>query len=177
VLIDRSRPIQERAFAFRLLAVTLDNHRWLSRQDQELLTLVDEGFAQRAMLLLANARGDVDLRRAQRYAGVVPVPRVVVHVRIDPKESVRRTAARPRGLPARFERLTGEELLSRLAGAAAILDVVTDELGRRGARVFELDGTAPLDGALPSELLDAVAAPVTQAVTARSTQPSSRSSG
>ncbi|HEX5510968.1 MAG TPA: hypothetical protein VFX41_04590 [Actinomycetales bacterium] len=156
VLADRGRSWRERLFALRLLAVTLDNHRWLRRQDPQSLVLVDEGFAQRAMLLLAGTGREVDLARAQRYARAVPVPRVVVHVRLDPSESVRRTAGRDRGLPARFARLSGDVLLSRLADAAAVLDVVVSELGRRGARIVEIDGTARPGTGPPAELLEAV---------------------
>jgi thymidylate kinase len=156
VLADRGRPWRERLFAFRLLAVTLDNHRWLRRQNPDALVLVDEGFAQRAMLLLSGADGGVNLERAQRYARAVPVPRVVVHVRIDPSESVRRTADRDRGLPARFARLSGDVLLASLADAASLLDVVISELGRRGARIVEVDGSARRGNDPPAELLEAV---------------------
>jgi hypothetical protein len=69
---------------------------------------------------------------------------------------VRRTADRDRGLPARFARLSGEVLVARLADAAAVLDVVVAELGRRGARVVEVDGTARVGTRPPPELLDAV---------------------
>ncbi|HEX5532270.1 MAG TPA: hypothetical protein VFX33_00850 [Actinomycetales bacterium] len=156
VLADRGRPWPERLFAVRLLAVTLDNHRWLRGQNPDTLVLVDEGFAQRAMLLLSGAGGGANLDRAQRYATAVPVPRVVVHVRIDPSDSVRRTAARDRGLPARFARLSGDMLLASLADAARVLDVVVSELGRRGARIVEVDGTARRGKDPPVELLQAV---------------------
>lgn len=154
VLLADPRPAPERWFAFRLLAVTLDNRAWLAQR--QVCAVVDEGFVQRAMLLFGGGAGPVPRSAVARYARSVPAPSVVVMLHIEPSEAVQRTAARERGLPPRFARRSGDELTASLEHAAAVLAAVASDLRARGVRVVDVDAGTERWG----ERLDALVAEI-----------------
>lgn len=154
--LTSGRPARERLFAARLLAVTLDNDRCL--RDHRGWVLVDEGFVQRGLLLMAGERRPVPDERVRAYATVVPVPDVVVHLRLDPDRVQERLRSRPRGLAPRFARLGEADLRAALADAARVLGLVVHGVEARGSRVIGVDA-ADLDaaaGRLRAELLGGV---------------------
>jgi hypothetical protein len=137
-LTDR-RPLGERAFALRLTAVTLDNYQWL--RDRSVTALMDEGFIQRGFLLFSGKPNSTASALAQHYALRIPMPDVVVHLRLDPAQAVTRTAGRSRSLPPRYARLTGDTLLDALRAGSVIIDQLLGVVTRRagGPVVIDLD--------------------------------------
>jgi thymidylate kinase len=127
-----SRPMRERAFALRLTAVTLDNYRWL--RGRETIGLIDEGLLQRGFLLFTGTVHAAPTKAMSRYVRALPVPDLVVHLRLDSADVRTRLGDRQRFLPPRYARLAMNELPLALSAGAQVLDEMLQQLNARVER-------------------------------------------
>jgi hypothetical protein len=94
------------------------------------VVLFDEGLLQRAMNLFIHGRGTVDVDGVRQYARAVPLPDVLIHVRVDPDIAKARAARRPYSLSNRFRGLNDRDLQKVFRDAALALDTLVDETRR-----------------------------------------------
>lgn len=150
-LAGDGRTWRQKVLAARLLLVTLENYDVVSRGGDDDVYVFAEGTGQRAFVVLADGRRPVDLAAARRYVTHMPLPDVLVHLRVSPSECLERTSRRERGLPDRFAGLSGAEAKHLLGDAAGLFDTILDQVRALQPHVVahEID-SGDLDAAIAS---------------------------
>jgi thymidylate kinase len=142
-LSTSKRSRAEKWYAFRHVLVTIRALRAANRDDSaSTLTVLHEGLCQRAFLSFVDGEGAADAEATRRFVRSAPKPDVVVVLRVPPDLALTRVAGRGHGaLSYRFEQLSSEELLERLAeGQRLLLDVARQLASLQpSARTFVVD--------------------------------------
>lgn len=165
------RSWQHRVFAIRSLATTLAAHHRQKQEPSHHVRLLQEGVVQRAFMLFIDPDSEVDEQRLSAYAQAVPLPDMLVFVRITPETATRRHLAkseRPRldMKQNRLLRTTAPALLATFTRGTAVLEQVTEVLqrrsrGRMGVLTVDADDFAAADVQWRSRILPALLERVT----------------
>lgn len=138
------RPLGDKWFGFRLFVVALG--RSCEARDSSFegqVSLLDEGPIQRAFTVFVNGAGEVNHRAAIRYAQLVPLPDVLVYVKVITEVALYRLQERQRGLPVRFQLEEPESVAWVLAQAEQMLDQIASELQQQGVKVITVESDNP----------------------------------
>lgn len=133
-----------RSFAVRTLAATLE--RYAAPHPAGAVVLLPEGAVQRSFLCFVEPGRPIPSDGVARYAAAIPVPDVIVRLRVRPEVAVarlQRAFRHPRPGATRVNRLAGvgpAALLATFTDAAAMLDdVVAVVVARSGGRTRVVD--------------------------------------
>ena len=126
-LLMSRRSVHDKVFAARLFFVALGNY-WRVRTHTlaDQIVLFDEGVVHRAFTVFVDGRREIDLAAIRRYAHMIPLPDVLVYLKVSPDVALERTHARPRGLSRRFQGLSPGQECGVMADSAHMLDVLVD---------------------------------------------------
>jgi thymidylate kinase len=123
--------------------------RRLIRPDR--VVLFDEGLIQRAINLFVHGRGRPDLSAVRSYARTVPLPDVLVYLRVAPGVARERARDRPsKPLQWRFRGLDAPDLHRVFIDTVQTLDALVGQVARAPGRpvtVLTLDATDPAQAA------------------------------
>jgi thymidylate kinase len=144
-LLTSERSRAERWFAFRHATVTADTMRGVRKHGRAGgVTVFHEGMCQRAFLAFVDRTSTPDPEHVQRFLRGGPQPDIIVLLRVDPDEALRRVRSRGHGaLSYRFDGLSDDQLRERLTlGGSMLLEAArTLQRGSSGrVRVIELTG-------------------------------------
>jgi thymidylate kinase len=142
-LNSSKRSRAEKLYAFRHVLVTIRALRAANRDNgASTLTVFHEGLCQRAFLSFVDGEGAAGTEATRRFVRSAPKPDVVVVLQVPPDLALTRVAGRGHGaLSYRFEQLSREELLERLAEGQRLLLNVARQLAsmQPSARTFVVD--------------------------------------
>jgi thymidylate kinase len=132
-LFRSTRSWFEKWYSFRHVVVTVTLLRRARRvTDPSTLTVLDEGVCQRVFQAFVDAAGVADPRTVRRFLGDVPLPDVVVGLKVPPETALVRVRSRgDGGLSDRFEELSDSQLHQRLADGQELLFQTLDYLEAR----------------------------------------------
>ena len=103
---------------------------------------IDEGFCQRAIALFGVGFDGEDEMLLRSYVGAIPLPEILIVVEASP--SVCEARLDEGEWSQRVTRMNRAQRRAFLSTAAHLVELVTDEAERLGARVIRIDGTAPI---------------------------------
>lgn len=135
-LVRSTRSWFEKWYSFRHVIVTVTLLRRARRvTDPSTLTVLDEGVCQRVFQAFVDAAGVADPRTVQRFLRDIPLPDVVIGLKVPPATALARVRARGHGgLSDRFDDLSDSQLQQRLADGQELLIQTLGYLDARGGR-------------------------------------------
>ena len=103
--------------------------------------LLDEGFAFSAGSVMhpPTSHGFPREDDLDEYLSVIPVPEVIIHLRISPETCITRINARKKGPPNSWEELNRAERKQQAIDAARVSDIIAEKLVDRGTTVIDLE--------------------------------------
>lgn len=122
-LVRSTRSWFEKWYSFRHVVVTVTLLRRARRvTDPNTLTVLHEGVCQRVFQAFVDGFGVADRRTVQRFLRDVPLPDVVVALKVPPETALARVRSRGHsGLSDRFDDLSDAQLHQRLADGQELL--------------------------------------------------------
>lgn len=122
-LVSSTRSWFEKWYSFRHVVVTVTLLRRARRvTDPNTLTVLHEGVCQRVFQAFVDGRGVADRRTVQRFLRDVPLPDVIVGLKVPPETALARVRSRGHGdLSDRFDDLSDAQLHQRLADGQQLL--------------------------------------------------------
>lgn len=140
-LVRSTRSWFEKWYSFRHVVVTVTLLQRAHRvTEPSTLTVFDEGVCQRVFQAFVDAAGVADHRTVQRFLRDVPLPNVVVGLKVPPETALARVRSRGHGgLSDRFGDLSDSQLHQRLADGQELLIQALGQLeARDGSKVSTL---------------------------------------
>lgn len=118
------------------------------------LLVMDEGFCQRALSLWGRIDSGEDEPPMKKYLDLIPLPRVLLVIRLEPGECERRYAGRKyRGL---LKDLDLDDRIARLERIEALMDRLVPVLEKKGVQVFNLENSGAREVSVPSVVIDSL---------------------
>jgi len=123
------QPHRDRLRRFRWVLTALGNH-WTARLKvpREDIVLFDEGLVQRAITVFVHGKKSVDVSRLRCYPRAIPLPDILIYLRVDPEVARARVLRRPSSLARRFRSLSERELRDTFTDTALSLDALVTEI-------------------------------------------------
>jgi thymidylate kinase len=119
------RPLFDKFAATKRFAVTLDNYAYLSRQRSSPEWIIfDEGIAQRAFMVMIDAKNGISRCAIEHYALEMPKPDVLIYLKTDPRVAAERVQERPTGITVRLQGLSLDKLTLVMREAQEMFDAL-----------------------------------------------------
>jgi len=129
LLISDRRALYDSLLRLRLFLTSLTNRRFAQKGVfAQQLILFDEGVVQRAFTIFADGNRETDPKQVRYYARKIPLPDLLVYLKVDPTVMVDRIRLRPRGLSRRFRRMDEDRIASTMNEAQHMLDNLVEEI-------------------------------------------------
>ena len=124
-ILKSKRSFSEKLRAFRLFAVCLNRYSLIRKiTNENTIVMFEEGMLQRAMTIFVDGLSDVNLRSAQLYLRKIPLPDVLIYLKIKESDAMHHTFQRPRGAIRRFQSLNESQIQKFMSDGALLLEQI-----------------------------------------------------